>query len=192
VTLRDVIAHLEGFTADDTIYAESPVGISAASGHLSQKDRRPVRSSIRFAFTEHAVDGRPNFQVDKADRMQLLGKRARPVVENVRDRHGIGDPEREVQVGEAVAASHSEGPHGDAGDDALVVLGELEHSRTQRVPLLDREHSASILEKPTRYRFQPAPVAQWIEQRFPKPRALVRFRPGALSIPLFIPFFLLL
>ena len=25
-----------------------------------------------------------------------------------------------------------------------------------------------------------APVAQWIEQRFPKPRALVRFRPGAL------------
>ena len=24
-----------------------------------------------------------------------------------------------------------------------------------------------------------APVAQWIEQRFPKPRALVRFRPGA-------------
>src|SRR6266511_424705 len=27
-----------------------------------------------------------------------------------------------------------------------------------------------------------APVAQWIEQRFPKPRALVRFRPGASSI----------
>src|SRR5439155_24162743 len=26
-----------------------------------------------------------------------------------------------------------------------------------------------------------APVAQWIEQRFPKPRALVRFRPGALT-----------
>ena len=25
-----------------------------------------------------------------------------------------------------------------------------------------------------------APVAQWIEQRFPKPRALVRLRPGAL------------
>jgi hypothetical protein len=24
-----------------------------------------------------------------------------------------------------------------------------------------------------------APVAQWKEQRFPKPRALVRFRPGA-------------
>ena len=28
--------------------------------------------------------------------------------------------------------------------------------------------------------FRRAPVAQWIEQRFPKPRALVRFRPGAL------------
>jgi hypothetical protein len=30
-----------------------------------------------------------------------------------------------------------------------------------------------------RLRCLPAPVAQWIEQRFPKPRALVRFRPGA-------------
>src|ERR1700694_2305174 len=29
-----------------------------------------------------------------------------------------------------------------------------------------------------------APVAQWIEQRFPKPRALVQFRPGALTIHL--------
>src|SRR5439155_18993348 len=29
-----------------------------------------------------------------------------------------------------------------------------------------------------------APVAQWIEQRFPKPRALVRFRPGAFATPL--------
>src|SRR5207245_2738161 len=28
-----------------------------------------------------------------------------------------------------------------------------------------------------------APVAQWIEQRFPKPRALVRFRPGASRDP---------
>ena len=27
-----------------------------------------------------------------------------------------------------------------------------------------------------------APVAQWIEQRFPKPRAQVRFLPGALHL----------
>jgi hypothetical protein len=32
-----------------------------------------------------------------------------------------------------------------------------------------------------RYSAARAPVAQWIEQRFPKPRALVRFRPGALA-----------
>jgi hypothetical protein len=31
-----------------------------------------------------------------------------------------------------------------------------------------------------------APEAQWIEQRFPKPRALVRFRSGALKNPLLI------
>jgi hypothetical protein len=29
------------------------------------------------------------------------------------------------------------------------------------------------------YTFRGAPVAQWREQWFPKPRALVRFRPGA-------------
>src|SRR4051812_12873246 len=29
---------------------------------------------------------------------------------------------------------------------------------------------------------QNAPVAQWIEQRFPKPRAHVRFMPGALTL----------
>ena len=35
-----------------------------------------------------------------------------------------------------------------------------------------------------RLQFHPsAPVAQWIEQRFPKPRAQVRFLSGALSIP---------
>ena len=36
-----------------------------------------------------------------------------------------------------------------------------------------------------------APVAQWIEQRFPKPRAHVRFVPGALSNLLSIAFLLL-
>src|SRR5207249_9193087 len=94
-------------------------------------------------------------------------------------RHTSGDPEREVQVGEAVAASHSKRPHTGTGDNALVCLSELEHSCTQHVSLLDREHDASILEEPARYRSQPAPVAQWIEQRFPKPRAHVRFMPGA-------------
>src|SRR5579862_6180788 len=35
-----------------------------------------------------------------------------------------------------------------------------------------------------RYSRRPdAPVAQWIEQRFPKPRAQVRFLPGASSRP---------
>ena len=34
-----------------------------------------------------------------------------------------------------------------------------------------------------------APVAQWIEQRFPKPRALVRFRPGASTLVRAIPTF---
>jgi hypothetical protein len=57
----------------------------------------------------------------------------------VRDRHTVSDPESEVQVGEAVAASDSERADSGSGDDALVFLGELEHSRTQRLSLSDGE-----------------------------------------------------
>src|SRR6266566_6485124 len=89
---------------------------------------------------EYAVDGRPRFEVGELYRVQFLGERARPAVENVRDRHTVSDPESEVQVGEAVAASDSERANSSSGDDALVFLRELEHSRTQRVSLFDREH----------------------------------------------------
>ncbi len=64
------------------------------------------------------------------------------------DRHTVSDPESEVQVGEAVTAAVSERAHSGSGDDALVFLRELEHSRTQRVSLFDREHSSAILAPP--------------------------------------------
>ena len=89
---------------------------------------------------EHAVDGRPNLEVGEPDGGQLSAERARPVLENVRDRNAVGDPEREVQVGEAIAASDRQRAHSCPRDDALVLVGKLEHPRTQRVSLLDREH----------------------------------------------------
>ena len=49
-------------------------------------------------------------------------------------------------------------------------VSQLAASRTER--LLPKRLNAAL---PSAR----APVAQWIEQRFPKPRALVRFRPGA-------------
>jgi hypothetical protein len=58
----------------------------------------------------------------------------------LRDRHTVGDSECEVQVGEAVASSNGERAHRSSGNDPLVLVGELEHPRTQRVSLLDREH----------------------------------------------------
>src|SRR5215218_5233132 len=90
---------------------------------------------------ENAVDGPPRFEVGELYRVQLLRERARPAVKNVRDRHTISDSESEVQVGEAIAVSDSERAHSGSGDDALVFLRELEHSRTQRVSLFDGEHS---------------------------------------------------
>src|SRR5215211_2581870 len=47
---------------------------------------------------KHAVEGRPRFQVDEANRVQLFSKCARPVVENVCDRHTISDPEGQIEV----------------------------------------------------------------------------------------------
>jgi hypothetical protein len=38
---------------------------------------------------------------------------------------------------------------GSSGDDVLVFLRELEHSRTQRVSLFDGEHSSAILAPPS-------------------------------------------
>jgi hypothetical protein len=83
-------------------------------------------------------------------RIKLLAERASPGVENLRDRHAVGDPESEVQVGEAVAGSDSERAHSGTGDDALVFLREPEHSRTQSVSLLDGEHGSAILASPNR------------------------------------------
>src|SRR6266480_2128574 len=67
---------------------------------------------------KHAVDGRPRLEVGEHDRVQLLGERARPTLENVGDLHAVSDPESEVQVGEMVAGSVSERAHSGSGDDA--------------------------------------------------------------------------
>ena len=57
-------------------------------------------------------------------RIELVDERPRPVVEHVSDRHVVGDAEREVQVGEAVAAVHGERAHGGPGNHALILLRE--------------------------------------------------------------------
>jgi hypothetical protein len=49
-----------------------------------------------------------------------------------------------------VAGSDSERAHSGSGDDVLVLLREPEHSRTQRVSLLNGEHGSAILASPNR------------------------------------------
>ena len=74
-----------------------------------------------------------------------IDERARPVVEHLRDRHVVGDAEGEVQVGEPVAAVHRERAYGSPSCDALVLLRELQHMVAESIPLLNREHRASVL-----------------------------------------------
>ena len=57
--------------------------------------------------------------------------------------------------------------------------------KARRLCLEDGRQGSSITGQPRRYAALWAPVAQWIEQRFPKSRALVRFRPGAFPGGLF-------
>jgi hypothetical protein len=64
----------------------------------------------------------------------------RPVVEHVSGRDVVGDAEGEVQVGEPVAGPRCERSHRGTGDDALVLLRELQHMLPECVALLDSEH----------------------------------------------------
>ena len=76
-------------------------------------------------------------------RFPLADERARPVVEHLSDRHVVSDAEREVQVGEAVAAVvDGERAHGRSSDDALVLLREPQQMLAKSIPLLNGEHEA--------------------------------------------------
>ena len=85
-------------------------------------------------------------------------------------------PTSETRTGAAADAS-----------SANVTPARTPRARSRRAMLVPTPTPAASLQRnsPTGAAAQcrGAPVAQWIEQRFPKPRALVRFRPGALSFP---------
>jgi hypothetical protein len=74
-------------------------------------------------------------------RVELVDEPARPVVEHGGDRRTIRDPEREVQIGEAVPIVHRERSHRSSGDHAGVLLGQAQHAIAELVPLLNAEHA---------------------------------------------------
>ena len=76
--------------------------------------------------------------------VRLADERARPVVEHVGDRLVVGDAEREIQVGEAVAGVNRERADGRSGDHALVLPGEPQQLLAESVPLVDREHAPRV------------------------------------------------
>ncbi len=75
-------------------------------------------------------------------RVELVGKRERPVVEHVHDRYVVGDAEGEIEIGEAVAAVHGERAHDCPGNDALIFIRELQQPLADSVALLNGEHEA--------------------------------------------------
>jgi hypothetical protein len=89
---------------------------------------------------KHAVNGWTAFEVDKVDRVALVAEPTRPVVEHLSDRHLVGDPEREVQVREPVAAIDGERAYGGSGEDALILLRTSQHVIAESIPLLNGEH----------------------------------------------------
>jgi hypothetical protein len=76
----------------------------------------------------------------------LLGDELlRPVVQHLSGRNVIGDAERQIQIGEPVARSSRERSHRGPGDDALVLLRELQHMCPEFVTLLDGEHAGRCI-----------------------------------------------
>ena len=61
-------------------------------GHR-QVELQPIRQQ------EHPIDGRADLEIGQANAVALANQRVRPVLEDRADRHVIGDPECEVQVG---------------------------------------------------------------------------------------------
>ncbi len=78
----------------------------------------------RIRQQEHAVGGRAVLEVGEVNGVEVVDERARPVVEHSSDRHVVGDAEREIQIGEAVAAVDGKRAHGGSGNDTLVLFRE--------------------------------------------------------------------
>ena len=90
---------------------------------------------------EDAVDGRAAREVGELQRVLLLDKGSRPVVEHVGDGNVICDGKGQVEVGEPVtAAVDCERPHDCSRDHPLVVPREPQHVLAESVTLLDGEH----------------------------------------------------
>ena len=53
----------------------------------------------------------------------------------------VGYGERQVYVGEAIAAVHSERAHDGSGYDADIGLSEPQHALAESIPLLDGKHA---------------------------------------------------
>jgi hypothetical protein len=75
-------------------------------------------------------------------RVEVVGKRPIPVIEDVTHGDAVGDAESEVQVGEAVAFVKGERAHDGSGYDALIFLCEPQQAVAEGLPLLNGEHEA--------------------------------------------------
>jgi hypothetical protein len=112
----------------------------AGGTELSRRCHRQVELK-RVRQQEYAVGGRAALKIGELYRGKFSGERGRPIIENLGDRDVADDAEREVHVGEAIAAAHSERPHHGPGYDAAVLLREPQHALAEGISLLDGEHA---------------------------------------------------
>src|SRR5215211_687580 len=79
----------------------------AGGTKMSRRRHREVELK-RVREEKDAVDGRTALEIRKVHGVELGDERTCPVSEHLSDRHVVGDGEREVEVGEAVAAVDGE------------------------------------------------------------------------------------
>jgi hypothetical protein len=90
---------------------------------LRRRSHRQVELQ-RVRQQEYAVHGRTAPKIGEPYRAEFIDERGRPIIEDLGDRDVVGDAEREVQVGEAIAVVHGERTHGGSGYDAVILLRE--------------------------------------------------------------------
>src|SRR5919198_1597913 len=78
----------------------------------------------RVRQEEYAVNGRTALKIGELYRAEFIDERCRPIIEDLDDQDAIGDAEREIQVGVAIAVIQSERTHGGSGYDPVILLRE--------------------------------------------------------------------
>jgi len=96
---------------------------------------------------EDATERYERWQIKEVDGLALAFEAGRPIVEDVRRRHPVGEAKAEIQVRSPVAAALGKRADHGAGNDAIVRPRHGDDAVSHLVTLFDAEHAQNSRRK---------------------------------------------